>query len=91
MPSLPAASASVDTTYRVVDDYIAAEAGWREATTDPMVLAADQVEAARQYVQAIDAYVLKLRASGRQVPHHIDEVAATLRATYGDALFSQRA
>jgi hypothetical protein len=65
-------------------DYVAAECAWREALTAKADVPAKQA-AARGYVQAIDAYVAILRSHGRKIPHHLDEVADSLRAVYADA------
>jgi hypothetical protein len=68
----------------VVADYIEAEANWHAAMSNLSNLAGDEVDAARDYIRAIDAYVAVLRATGRQIPHHMDEVAETLRHEYGE-------
>jgi hypothetical protein len=65
----------------VVREYIAAEAGWQEVADGPSIDDAVDV-AAREYVQAIDAYVHVLRAAGRQIPHHMGQLADALRLAY---------
>jgi hypothetical protein len=64
-------------------DYVTAENTWREAR-DARADAPATRDAARGYIAAIDAYVAVLRSHGRQVPHHLDEVANTLRIEYAD-------
>jgi hypothetical protein len=63
----------------VVGEYVLAEAVWLAAVSAVSILEVVRVAAAQQYVTAIDAYVHLLRATGRQVPHHMDDLADTLR------------
>lgn len=62
----------------------AAEAGWREASRNIEIHAGAQVAAAHQYVRSIDAYIAVLNAAGRPVPHRLDDMAHTLRVSYGE-------
>jgi hypothetical protein len=63
--------------------YVATEDIWLEVTaTGSPAEQAEQIKAARDYVQAIDAYLARLKGCGRQVPHHLDVVADTLRKAY---------
>lgn len=74
------------------EDYIAARHHWRKlSAADCGTQIADQVAAAREYVRAIDAYVAGLHHAGQPIPHHLDTLAATLRANYGDAPLPQHA
>jgi hypothetical protein len=67
----------------VVAEYVAASRAWHEASVNPAIHPGSQVAAARRYVRAIDAYISALRATGQWVPHRLEEVAAALRAKYG--------
>jgi hypothetical protein len=70
----------------VVADYVAAEYLWLEVqATGKRAEKAAEISAAREYVRAIDAYLVTLRASGRRVPYRLDDVSQTLRDSYGDA------
>jgi len=67
----------------VVGDYVTAECAWLQMTahgSNPDT--ASEADAACEYIRAIDAYVATLRTCGRQIPHRMDETAATLRALY---------
>jgi len=68
----------------VVGEYVAAEYLWHQAC-ESASSHTYKAAAARDYVQAIEAYVVTLKASGRRIPYRLDEVAASLRATYGAA------
>jgi hypothetical protein len=69
----------------VVAEYIAAEAGWHDASTNRAASAVVQADAARRYIRAIDAYLADLTANGRELPPRLDEVADALREQYGDS------
>ena len=72
-------------TTEVVAQYVAAENMWREITDgDSPPTRREVAAAAMHYVNALDAYVSVLRAIGRQIPHHLDDVANALRAEYGN-------
>jgi hypothetical protein len=74
------------------ESYVAARRRWHllsAAASGAQI--ADQVAAAREYVRAIDDYVAGLRRAGLPIPYHLDQLAATLRANYGDAPVQQRA
>jgi hypothetical protein len=67
----------------VVGDYVTAEYAWLQMTahgSNPD--SASEAATACEYVRAIEAYVVTLRACGRQIPHRMDETAATIRALY---------
>jgi transglutaminase-like putative cysteine protease len=67
-------------------DYVAARHRWRSlSAAESGAEIAEQVAAAREYVRSIDAYIAGMRHIGQPIPHHLDELAATLRANYGDA------
>jgi hypothetical protein len=68
----------------VIGEYVAAEHLWHQACAST---SSDKTKAAaaHDYVRAIDAYVVTLTTSGRQVPYRLDEISASLRATYGAA------
>jgi hypothetical protein len=66
-----------------VQQFVAAQGAWHDACAGAPA-APSRADAAREYLRAIDAYLVDLRAQGRQIPHRLDEVAATLRAVYGD-------
>jgi hypothetical protein len=67
-------------------DYIAARQQWRDlSAVECGARIAEQVAAAREYLRAIDVYIAGLRHAGQPIPHHLEELAATLRANYGDA------
>ena len=78
-------TADVPQGSNVVAEYIAAEAGWHDASTSTSMSAVAHAEAARRYVRAIDSYIADLTAAGRAIPPRLAEVASALRAQYGDA------
>jgi hypothetical protein len=74
----------------VVADYIAAEFMWLEVlATGKRAEKVAEISAAREYVRAIDAYLSTIKASGRRIPYHLDDVSQNLHATYGDAPLPQ--
>jgi hypothetical protein len=82
-PTPPVQPASADRP-DIAGECVTAEHLWHQAcgsTSSDLTKAA----AARDYVRAIDAYVVTLKASGRQVPCRLDEVASSLRGIYGEA------
>jgi len=83
--AIPEDTADVPPGSDVVAEYIAAEAGWHDATTSTSMSAVAQAEAARRYVRAIDSYIADLTAAAREIPPRLAEVASALRARYGDA------
>lgn len=68
----------------VVADYVAAEYTWLEVLAAGLrAERANEIAAAREYARAIDAYLVTLKASGRRVPYHLDDVSQTLHLAYG--------
>jgi hypothetical protein len=75
-----------DAAQDVVSDYVAAEYTWLEVLAVGLrAERANEVAAAREYARAIDAYLVTLKASGRRVPYHLDDVSQTLHLAYGHA------
>ncbi len=83
--AIPEDTADVAQASDVVAEYIAAEAGWHDASTSASMSAVVQADAARRYVRAIDAYIADLTAAEREIPPRLGEVASALRAQYGEA------
>jgi hypothetical protein len=68
----------------VVAEYVAAEFLWLEVVaTGKRAEKAAEISAAREYVRAIDAYLVTLKAAGRRIPYHLDDVSQSLHETYG--------
>jgi hypothetical protein len=68
----------------IVAEYVAAEAGWHEASTDTSMQPPVQAGAARRYIRAIDAYLGELTAKGESPPPRLADVASALRHQYGE-------
>jgi hypothetical protein len=70
----------------LVREYVATQCLWREISAPGSTAAmVDRMHAAREYVRAIDAYLVTLKACGRRIPYRLDVVADALRAEYGEA------